>query len=341
MGDDPDRIHYIVGGQTRNLRGAADGGKLDTGVILRVSAGGCVERCVEYVTPPQACADEGPSITFKASTLHGDRLFACTETEVIVYRLPTFAVERYISLPFFNDLHHVLPTERDTLLLAVTGLDMVVEIDAADRVIHEWDVSGQGLWQRFSRDVDYRKVGSTKPHVAHANFVFVADGDIWATRNEFLDALCLTTPGRRIAIWPEGNSDHIGPHDGHVIDGLAYFTTVDGHVVIADPASGQVVRRIDLIRLTGARRKVGWCRGLKRLPDGKLLVGFTRLRPTRFIENIGWVKSRIKDLVGIEDGPQSGVFVPTHIAQIDVEQAHTDWTLDLEEHGCNAVFSIL
>jgi len=86
---------------------------------------------------------------------------------------------------------------------------------------------------------------------------------------------------------------------------------------------------------------VGWCRGLKRVAGGKLLVGFTRLRPTRFQENVGWVKSRVKDLVGMVDSPDSGVFVPTHIIQLDVDKEHVDWTLDLEEYGFNAVFCIL
>lgn len=338
-----DSNHYIVGGQSRSLRKQAEGWrKLDTAVILNVdSTEGRVERCVEYVTPAIACADELPSITFKSSTLQGDLLYACTETEVIVYRVPTFTIERYISLPFFNDLHHVLPTRRGTLLLAVTGLDMVVELDGENRVIREWDTSERGIWTRFSKEVDYRKVATTKPHIAHPNFIFTTGDDVWVTRNEFLDAVCLTAPGRRITIWPQGNSDHIGPHDGHVSNGAVYFTTVDGHIVIADHATTRVLQHIDVTKLRQGTRKVGWCRGLKLLNDGQILVGFTRLRPTRFQDNIGWVKSRIKDLAGIADTPDSGVYVPTHIACIDPEQGRVDWTLNLEEQGLNAIFSIL
>jgi hypothetical protein len=316
--------------------------KLDTGIILRIDEGDAApQRVVEYATPPEARVANLPSITFKASSRVGDLVYACTETEVIVYRLPSFTVERYISLPLFNDVHHVVPTERGTLLVAVTGLDMVVEIDATDRVVREWDAGGQGLWTRFSRDVDYRREVTPKPRLAHPNFVFEVGNDIWVTRNEMRDALCLTSPERRIAIWEEGIRDVSWPHDGLLIDDLVYFTTVDGHVVIADPISTKVVKSVDLMKLMGKKRRLGWCRGLKPAGPDKFLIGFTRLRPTRFVQNLGWVKSRLKDVIGVVDGDDSGVYTPTQIIRVDVETGETDWSLDLEEHGMNAVFSIL
>ena len=336
-------ICYVTGGRERPPDPTVESWrKLDTAVILRVdTASGAVERMVDYVTPPEARVADLPSITFKAATRLGDLVYACTETEIIVYCLPTFAVERYVSLPLFNDVHHVLPTARGTLLVAVTGLDMVVEIDADDRVVREWDAGGQGLWTRFSRDVDYRREVTPKPRLAHPNFVFEVGDDVWVTRNEMRDALCLTAPHRRIAIWREGVRDVSWPHDGHVIDGLVHFTTVDGHLIIADPISTDVVRAVDLMTLMGRKRRLGWCRGLKPVGPSQFLVGFTRLRPTRFVQNLGWVKSRIKDAIGVVDGPEAGVYTPTRIIRVDIDTGETGAVIDLEPHGMNAVFSIL
>jgi len=78
----------------------------------------------EYVSPPEVCPEEIPEST----TLPGNKLCTCTSTEVLVYELPTFKLLHYIFLPCFNDLHHVYPTQQGTILVVVTGLDMVVEI---------------------------------------------------------------------------------------------------------------------------------------------------------------------------------------------------------------------
>src|SRR5258708_13934169 len=84
--------------------------------------------CVEYISPPEVCPDGLPAILFKSATIQGNKLYVCTSTEVLVYELPNFRLQHYISLPCFNDLHHVCPTQRVTLLIVVTGLDMLVEI---------------------------------------------------------------------------------------------------------------------------------------------------------------------------------------------------------------------
>jgi hypothetical protein len=87
-----------------------------------------------------------PAILFKSVFLSDDKLFTCTSTEVLVYQLPGFQLLHYISLPCFNDLHHVYPTREGTLLVAVTGLDMVVEVGTAGEVIREWNVLGEDPW---------------------------------------------------------------------------------------------------------------------------------------------------------------------------------------------------
>ena len=120
---------YILGGEMRpDAMRKQEWQHFQQAVVVKVAPSTRNAALIhEYVSPPEACPDL-PSVVFKAGTLVGDRLYTCTQTEVLVYRLPEFAVEHYISLPCFNDVHHVMPTDRDTLLVAVTGLDMVVEV---------------------------------------------------------------------------------------------------------------------------------------------------------------------------------------------------------------------
>ena len=49
---------------------------------------GRVEILAEHVSPPAVRPDENPSILFKAGWLEDDELFACTQTEVLVYSVP-------------------------------------------------------------------------------------------------------------------------------------------------------------------------------------------------------------------------------------------------------------
>ncbi|MEK7728900.1 MAG: hypothetical protein AAB354_10835, partial [candidate division KSB1 bacterium] len=291
-----------------------------------------LEVLLEYLTPPSACAvADDPSILFKAASLHGDELFLCTQTEVLIHRLPDFARTHYLSLPCFNDVHHVRPTSQGTLLVAVTGLDLILEISRAGEILREWNVAPQETWQRFSRGVDYRTIVSTKPHLAHPNHVFIAEGEIWATRFEQRDAVCLTAPERRIDIGIGG------PHDGIVHEPHVYFTTVNGHIVKADCKSGQVVQTFDLNRMSENRGPLGWCRGLLLLDEAHAVVGFSRLRPTKFRENIAWVKRWAKSSLGLSESVASK---PTRIALYNLKAGRLLWEMNVEAAGMNAVFSI-
>src|SRR5256885_7880371 len=73
-----------------------------------------VTEKLEYVTPAEACTDNEPGIAFKAATLFENRLYVCTSTEVIIFEVPGFRQVAYLSLPCFNDLHHVRPTPSGT-----------------------------------------------------------------------------------------------------------------------------------------------------------------------------------------------------------------------------------
>jgi hypothetical protein len=327
------RFIYVVGGREKSNRDLPEYRHYERGIILRVDPGsGSATTVVDYVSPATVLPDEEPSIVFKAGSLSGDLLYVCTQTEVLSYRVPTFERIDYVTLPCFNDVHHVSPTPRGTLLVAVTGLDLVIEMTRGGEIVREWDTLGEPLWSRFSRTIDYRKIVTTQPHRVHPNFVFIIDGEYWVTRLEQQDAISLTGAAKRINIAVER------PHDGIVAHGRIYFTTVDGHVVIADPGTQAVFQIVDLQEIMGTDLPLGWCRGLKVIDRDHIVVGFTRIRPTMLKRNVAWVRDKLKRLSGLP--PVDFVFMPTRLCCISLVERRCLWEIDLERHGMNAVFSI-
>ena len=319
---------YVIGGRQRIPRSIRHGQQnwqgYDRGMVVGVDTKtGTAQALLEYETPPQARAEDEGAISFQAGTREGDRLYVCTETEVLVYGLPRFERLGYVSLPWFNDVHHVRPTPDGALLVASAGLELVLEVTLDGEVRRMWNVLGEDPWERFDASLDYRKVGSTKPHRAHPNFVFYVGEEIWATRFQQGDAVCLTTPGQSFQI----SERRI--HDGVLHDGRLYFTIVDGTVVVIDAQTFETVETHDLNSYHGDRSAVlGWCRGV--LVDGdRLWVGFSRIRPTRFRENVGWAAR------GFKHG------LPAHIACYDLARRTCITEIELEDAGLSAVYSIL
>jgi hypothetical protein len=319
---------YVIGGQQRAPRSILDQGEqwydYQKGVILRVDPVGGATTCLEYVSPADTCAPE-EAILFKSGSVVEDKLYVCTQTEVLVYQLPGFAQLAHISLPCFNDVHHVRPTPQGTLLVAISGLDMVVEVTLGGEVVREWDTYDGKPWSRFSQSIDYRKGISTKPHKSHPNHLVLVGDEVWVTRFEQKDALCLNLS--------DGRSDkriHIGierVHDGVFHNGRLYFTTVNGYIVVANPVTLEIEETINLSAMHEPDTLLGWCRGL--LVDGDLAwVGFSRIRPTKFRETVSWVRTGFKQSM------------PTHIACYDLARQRCIAEIGLEEFGLNAVFSI-
>lgn len=316
---------YVVGGRQRAPRSVLEQDDVwqgyDQGLILRVEAGsGDVSTQLAYVSPEDTSAGEG-AVSFQASTLHEDRLYTCTETEVMVYSVPSFERLEYVSLPCFNDVHHVRRSLRGNFLVANAGLEMVVEVTPAGEIVDARSTLGEDPWAAFDPDVDYRKI-STKPHRAHPNYVFYLGDEIWATRFEHGDAVSLTEPGRSVRV----SDERI--HDGLLHEGRLYFTTVDGKIVVVDAASLERLDTIDLTSFHADRTLLGWCRGI--LVDGdRLWVGFSRIRPTRFRANVAWAARGFR---------QSK---PTHIACYDLARRECIAEIDLEPAGLSALYSIL
>ena len=317
----------VVGGQQRSprpLRAGTQGWyRYKKGLVVRVDLlGQRVNPVFEHVSPAEVCPPHNPAILFKSASAHGDTLYLCSQTEVLICRLPDFEVVHYITLPQFHDVHHVRPTPRGNLLVVNTGLDMVMEMTVEGEVVREWSVTEENVWDRFSRSVDYRKVGSMKPYRAHPNHVFCVGEEIWVTRFQQRDAICLTDPEKRIEIGLER------VHDGVVHDGRIYFTTVDAKIVIVDQATLRVEEVFDLNVAASDGTLLGWCRGLY-IENQKAWVGFSRLRPTKFRENVSWVTKGFKTIL------------PTRIGCYDLSTRECLEVVDLEPFGLNAVFSVL
>lgn len=319
---------YLLGARQRKLllKREEEWNLYEAALILELDTESkAVRTCVEYTSPDEVRAHEHSSCIFKSGTLVGDILYACTSTEVLVFRVPGFERIHYISLPCFNDLHHVAPTSDGALAAAVTGLDMVVKFDFQGRVLAEWSALQEPVWSRFSKATDYRKVESTKPHRSHPNFVFELEGDLWVTRFRQRDALCLTDSGKRIDLATER------PHDGVLFGGNIYFTSVDGTLTIVDRRTLHIHRTIDLKQIDGQKSLLGWCRGLLPQDDSRVWVGFTQIRKTQFHENILWVRNVFRD--GMEEKP-------SHITLYDIDNRRCLDEFNLEAHGMNIIFGI-
>ena len=320
---------YLVGGEQKDdLTGRDEWHRHRVGVIIRLDPETrTASRVLEYQSPAEFCPDDDPSFLLKAATLHEDTMFACSATEVLVYDFPSMQLRQRISHPCFNDLHHVTSGLGGKLYVASTGLDQVVEMTADGDITRQWCVlEDKDVWHRHSPEVDYRKVPTTKPHDAHPNYVFFLDGEVWATRCKQRDAVCLTAPGQRI----ETGSDN-PIHDGVVTEDSIWFTQVDAHVVRVDRDSLQVTERHDLSKMMSGLRRPGWCRGLHIVDDEHVLVGFSRLRPTKWKTNVGWLKlNELRWLYRL----------PARIGLFNLKEQRAVWEIELQDFGLTTVFSI-
>jgi len=321
---------YVLGGRQRKslFKNEEEQRLYEAAIILLLDTSAGTARVVfEYKTPPAARASDESSHSFKSASLIGNTLYTCTSTEILIFEVPAFKRTGYISLPCFNDLHHVTPTPEGNLLVTNTGLDMVLLLTPDGRVLAEWDVLGSEPWSRFSRSVDYRRVDSTKPHLSHPNGVFQLGEEVWVTRLTQKDAICLTSPGKRI------NIEVQRPHDGLVRGDRIYFTTVDGRVVIADRHSLAIDEIIDLNEIHRTQHQpdvlLGWCRGILPIDERRVWVGFTRVRKTKFTENVLWIKHAFKEKES-----------HTHIALYDIEQKVCLREIPVEDFGMNVIFGI-
>jgi hypothetical protein len=322
---------WVVGGEQRGVPHWTQEWKLYKKALVVKVADSRVEPVLAYETPPLHCADDAPSIVFKAATIAGDRAYLCTQTEVLICDFPSFAIRQVISLPCFNDLHHVAVAPDGRLFVAVTGLDAVAELAPDGALLNLHSVIEKPVWERFSKATDYRKIATTKPHQSHPNFVFFLDGKPWVTRFVQRDAVPLDGEARAGGAFTLGEE---GVHDGHVAGGSIYFTAVNGLVLCIDLASGKI-RRVDLNQAQGPYqdRPLGWCRGILPLGGNEAWLGFSRIRYTALRQNIDWIRRGFRNIDRLPPAP-------TRIARYDLAKNALVDEIDLELAGMNTVFSI-
>jgi hypothetical protein len=109
-------ILYLTGGRQRP-RKSDDWNAYDLAVILRMEESGNITKAMEYVSPPEACPSDETSINFKSATIGNDRLYITTNTEIMIYRLPSFERVGYLSLPWLNDVHYMCPARTGNLFV--------------------------------------------------------------------------------------------------------------------------------------------------------------------------------------------------------------------------------
>tara|TARA_R110002126_G_scaffold10245_20_gene46506 strand:+ start:2061 stop:3149 length:1089 start_codon:yes stop_codon:yes gene_type:complete len=227
---------------------------------------------------------EHPNLQYTAPCLDGDTLWLPTDTEVYQYQLPEFKELKCFSHPCFQNIHSVHLFDNE-LIVTSTGIDNIVvlcpESGEIKRIIN---TEGKNPWHRFSSEVDYRLIHSTRPHDAHPNYVFQLNNELWVTRCKQEDAVCLNNLDKRIDI---SQGECISVHDGLWWGEKLAFTRVDGFLVIYDPISGKVLDKHDPFAKERNRPR-GWCRGLH--IDGDMFyIGYSKLRKTKLSAKLKFI----------------------------------------------------
>ncbi len=318
---------YVLGGVQRpQFRDVQEEWRLfEKALIGQVSVSdGGARICREYDSPADARAGDSSSVLFKSGWVEAGRLYVCTSTEVLIFQVPELRQTGYISLPFFNDLHHVRPTPRGTLAVVVTGLDMVSEITREGELVKNWSTIEGQTTPQYSSTVDYRKIPTLKPYRSHPNFAFWAQDELWVSRGDLGDAICLADPERRIHL-PTRECIH----DGWVRQGRIYFTSVDGRLFVIHENNLKTEAVYDLNTFSaGETTGYSWCRGVLPVDDHLAWVCFTRIRQTRWKEKVQWIKNIVR-----------GFPRPTCIALYDLAAGKVLREINLEPMGMHAVFN--
>jgi hypothetical protein len=259
-----------------------------------------IERDLTYVSPPAVRAHSGHML-FSCGCLQGRELLVPTATEVLRIDLDAWKIRQAISLPHFNDLHHVLKVG-EHVYVCNTGLQAVQVLTAEGRLLETVGTDDKATWSVYDPDQDYRGL-KTSPHAVHPNHLFLVGDEVWVTRAVQKDAVALRDHERRLPI------DVGTPHDGVVRNGVVYFTTTNGHLVGVDPRTQRRVREVDLNALDRRGQLLGWCRGLCFLDDDRVVVGFGQFRRTKYKQFAHWI---------LNDGK---VALPSRLALYDLKKS--------------------
>jgi hypothetical protein len=320
----------VTGGRQRKGIVSNELYRCDSAVLIEVDLSTLETSIIfEFTSSEMYKSEKDASIVFKSGHIDDENIYLCTTTEALVLDKKDLSILSQFSSPYFNDLHHIRPSLSGTLIVVSTGLDAVFEFSLEGELINEWPVIEGGLWERFDKNVDYRKVLSTKPHIAHPNYALFLDGELFVNRCHQGDLVCLTDRSKS----PISYGDQIMGHDGVVIKDKIYLTTVNGCIHVFDKFNKSLIDIFDLNQID-SKSKFGWCRGVNALSETTLVVGFSRLRPTKWKENVNWVASKVTL------GARKKKF-PTGLLCVDTEGTKILWDINLEKHDISEIYSIM
>ena len=246
-----------------------------------------INTLLDYEANGENYPDNIPNSIFVSATLKDGVLYLCTSTELFLYSYPELVLIKKASYPFFQNLHHAAPY-KDTIAVVSTGLDFVVLLDKKTlEPVDFKNALGKDPWHKHSKDIDYRKYVSLKPHESHPNYFFEINDEMWVTRFNQKDAVCLSDVNKKIDIGVERL------HDGYTTSDYVYFTSVNGCIIKANINTLKVEEVFDLNKIDNSGVPLGWCRGL--FVEGDVAyVGFTRIRHTKVKENLKWIVNMVK-----------------------------------------------
>lgn len=287
------RLVVSMGIPCKNFESKKEGHKYDKAIIQVLDWNNKdILKEVFYVSPKENLG-EGLSMQFKGATIKYGKLYVVTNTEVLIYDISTWKLLAVFSEPSFNDLHYVLPKD-GLIYVCNTGLELVQVIDEmTSQVIQTYDLASEGIYSRFDKGLDFRHQGSTKPHRYHINHLFLNDNKVWVTYGNKCKAVLLdnTSIGFDFRKSEKEEVHTILGHDGLVKNGYIYFTTVNGHIVIVDAHTRNIIKDIDLNEIVGDGFNVGWTRGIEVVGD-YAYVGLTKLRHSKFKEYSKWLLTK-------------------------------------------------
>ena len=289
-----------------------------------------IEEKFVYETPEELRPKNDYSISFKSGSIHQGKLYVTTLTEILILSLPDYKIIDKISLNIFNDLHHVIYV-KGFLYIVVTGLDLTIEYDLNKKKISKFFncYREKKTWERFSKKVDYRKINTTKPHFSHPNHVTIFNKKLYITRYKQQDVIVYKLNGDYLRTIELNNGI---PHDGSIFNDEFIYTTVTGKIIKVNKKNESIKDIIDLNKFAVDDCSLGWCRGYNFCNDMNY-VGFSRIRPTKFMENIKWLGSKINDKYKLK--------MPTRVEIYNKNFSKIVDTIELEKVGLNWIFSIL
>ncbi|MEQ1564253.1 MAG: hypothetical protein ABMA64_01355 [Myxococcota bacterium] len=270
------------------------------------------ETALTYRTPASVCDPDAVGHRFGAASVDGATVVTCTERERV--SIGPDKVVGTATHPWLADAHHALSIDGADWVVA-TGVDGVVELPRG--VFHPVHPSARAP----IGDVRSARLPRAR---AHPTCVSRVDGALWVTRGVPGDAVELGGEGR-------GPIAPVTVHDEVVAPDGVWFTAVDGRLVRVDPATGRVSREVSLA--DDDPEPLGWCRGLA-LIDHLALVGFTRLRTTRWRGRLAWARGRLR-------GRAAATRRPTRIELWDLRSERRVGVIHVEAAGLDAVFGIV